>query len=247
MCLRNFALIASYFSVPFSEVNMIKKLALALPFSLALAMAPLSSFAAKFYEGTHYHQITDKAPSSEPKLTEFFSFYCHNCFAFESEYMPSIKPHLNKNIQFETKHVEFKPSHVMEEVMRSLAVIQQVGKGNKQISAMNIAMFNAIQGEEAQTNHVHQEGDVHEPTIKSRDDIKQIFAKFGIDAKHYDKLADNKITNEKLKLWRQQQKEFRIQSVPAFIVNEKYEVNLNSIRTLSEMVDLINFLSNKTS
>ena len=224
---------------------MIKKLALAIPFSLALAMAPLSSFAAKFYEGTHYTQVSDKAPSSQPKLTEFFSFYCHNCFTFESQYMPSIKPHLNSNIKFETKHVEFKRSDLMEEVMRSLSVIQQIGRGNKQISAMNLAMFNAIQGEEAEAGHDHVEGDVHEPTIKSRDDIKKIFANFGVDANHYDKLADNNITNDNLKLWRQQQREFRIQSVPAFIVNDKYAVNLNSIRSLSDMVELINYLSEK--
>lgn len=226
---------------------MIKKLALALPFSLALAMAPLTSFAANFYEGTHYTQVTDKAPSSEPKLTEFFSFYCHNCFAFESQYMPSIKPHLKSNIKFETKHVEFQSSDIMEEVMRSLSVIQQVARGNKQTSAMNVAMFNAIQGEEAAAGHDHVEGDVHEPTINNRNDIKKIFAQFGVDGNHYDKLADNKITNDNLALWRKQQREFRIQSVPAFIVNEKYAVNLNSIRSLSEMVELINYLAEKKS
>ncbi|MGL4748253.1 MAG: DsbA family protein, partial [Shewanella sp.] len=86
-------------------------------------------------------------------------------------------------------------------------------------------------------------GHKHESQINSRDDIKQVFAKFGIDAAKYDKLADSKSTEEKLALWRAQQNQFRIESVPAFIVNDKYAVNLSSIRTLDELISLINYLA----
>lgn len=221
---------------------MIKKIALA----LTLAIAPLSSYAANFYEGTHYTEISDKAPSSQPKLTEFFSFYCHNCYAFESQYMPAIKPHLNKDIQFDTKHVEFQPSTMMTEVMRSLAVIQALSKDDvKKQGKMNLAMFNAIQGEPTDTHDHGAPGDNHEPKIKNRDDIKKLFMQFGVSSDQYDKLADSKETNDKLALWRKQAREFRVQSVPAFIVNDKYMVNLGNIRNLGEMIDLINFLSTK--
>lgn len=222
---------------------MIKKAALA----LTLAVASLSSYATTFYEGKHYTEISDKAPSSEPKLTEFFSFYCHNCYAFETQYMPAIKPHLNKDIKFETKHVEFQRSDLMTEVMRALAVIHQVaGDDTKKMGEMSVAMFNAVQGEGGEHDH-SVPGHTHETKINNRDDIKKVFMGFGVSATKYDELADSKVTDDKLALWRKQAREFRIQSVPSFIVNEKYMVNLGQIRNLGEMIDLINFLSTKKS
>lgn len=222
---------------------MIKKVVLA----LSLAIVPLASFATQFYEGTHYTQVTDNAPSKEPKLTEFFSFYCHNCYTFESEYMPAMKPHLNKKLSVEAKHVEFQRSQIMTEVMQALAVIQEVAKNNpKQKSQMTLALFQAIQGSDTDVDH-GAAGHEHKSKINSRDDIKRLFMPFGITAQQYDKLADSKQTDATLKEWRQDQRNFKIQSVPAFIVNDKYMVNLGSIRNLGEMIELINFLSTKHS
>ncbi|SIR30967.1 GlyGly-CTERM domain-containing protein [Shewanella morhuae] len=215
---------------------MIKQLALA----VTLVITPLSSFAANFVEGTHYTQISTKAPSSEPKLTEFYSFYCHNCFNMETNYLPDIKANLNPKVSFDSKHVDFMNSDIGTEVMRSLAVIQSVD--NK--DALTHAMFSAIQGVEAQNGHDHSAaGHEHEQQINNRDDIKKIFAPLGVDAAQYDKIADSQSTNEKLALWRTQQNEFKIESVPAFIVNDKYAVNLSSIKTLDELIGLINYLA----
>lgn len=218
---------------------MIKHIALA----LTLAIAPLSSFASQFVEGKHYNVISQKAPSSQPKLTEFFSFYCHNCFGMETMYMSDIKSGLNKQVAFETKHINFSrdQNDVMPiEVMRALSVIHQIGGNDK----INHAMFAAIQGEEGAAGHDHSApGHTHEPTVNNRDDIKKIFAKFGIDGTKYDALATNAITEEKIALWLKQQREFRIQSVPAFIVNDKYAIDMTQLRTIGQLVDLINYLA----
>jgi protein-disulfide isomerase len=215
---------------------LIKHIALA----LTLVVAPMSSFAAQFVEGKHFTQVSDKAPSSEPKLTEFFSLYCHNCYNMEKQYLGDIKANLDKSVTFDSKHVDFMNSDIGTEVMRSLAVIQEVGQKDQ----LTNAMFAAIQGNEGGHGHDHgAEDDKHEETISNRDDIKQVFAKFGVDAAQYDKAADSKETNAKLALWRAQQQEFQVQSVPAFVVNDKYAVNMSSVRTLGELIDLINYLA----
>lgn len=217
---------------------MSKKLALV----LILALLPLSACAEEFVEGTHYTRISEQPASKEPKLTEFFSFYCHNCFAFETQYLPQIKSGLNDTIRFETKHVDFMNSEIGTEVMRSLAVIHQLGSPE----AMKLAMFNAIQGEDAAGGHDHSApGHEHEPTINNRDDIKKVFAEHGVSASQYDALADNAISDEKLALWRAQQTQFQVASVPAFIVNDKYQVNLRQMRTVEQITELINYLSTK--
>jgi hypothetical protein len=221
---------------------MIKKFALA----LALAISPLAGCAenapSPFIEGTHYTMVTDGPASAEPKLTEFFSFYCHNCFAFETQYMAEIKAGLDEGIRFETKHVDFMNSEIGTEVMRSLAVIQQLGSPG----ALQLAMFNAIQGEEAAAGHDHSApGHEHEPTINNRADIQKVFAEHGISASMYDTMADNAITNEKLALWRAQQNQFQVASVPAFIVNDKYAINLRQMRTVEQIAELVNYLAAK--
>ncbi|GIU30156.1 thiol:disulfide interchange protein DsbA/DsbL [Shewanella schlegeliana] len=214
---------------------MIKHIALA----LTLAVAPMSSFAAQFIEGKHFTVVSDKAPSSEPKLTEFYSFYCGNCFNMEKMYLADIKANLNKQITFDSKHVDFANTDINTEVMRSLAVIQTLD--NKQ--PLTDAMFKVIQGDNGEKHDHSAPGHKHEEPLKSRDDIKAVFAKFGVDSAQYDKIADSAETDSKLALWRKQQREFRVQSVPAFIVNDKYAINMGSIRTLGELIDLMNYLA----
>lgn len=216
---------------------MIKHIALA----LTLAVAPLSSFAAQFVEGKHFTTVSEKAPSAEPKLTEFYSFYCHNCFNMETQYLGDIKANLKPEVSFDSKHVDFMNSDIGTEVMRSLAVIQDLKVQDKMIHAM----FAAIQGDEGANGHGHDhDHSAHEkPQINNRADIKKVFADKGIDISKYDEIADSKAVNEKIALWRAQQREFRIQSVPTFIVNDKYAVNLSEMRTLGELIDLINYLA----
>ncbi|MCG9697583.1 thiol:disulfide interchange protein DsbA/DsbL [Shewanella sp. Isolate11] len=216
---------------------MIKHIALA----LTLAVAPLSSFAAQFIEGKHFTTVSNKAPSAEPKLTEFYSFYCHNCFNMETQYLADIKANLKPGVSFDSKHVDFMNSDIGTEVMRSLAVIQELKAQDKMIHAM----FTAIQGEAGAHGHSHDhDHSAHEkPEINTRDDIKKVFSDQGIDVSDYDKIADSQAVTDKINLWRAQQSEFKVQSVPTFIVNDKYAVNLGAIRTLGELIDLINYLA----
>ena len=144
-------------------------------------------------------------------------------------------------MSFDSKHVDFMNSDIGTEVMRSLAVIQDLKVQDKMIHAM----FAAIQGDEGANGHGHDhDHSAHEkPAINNRADIKKVFAEKGIDISKYDEIADSKAVNEKIALWRAQQREFRIQSVPTFIVNDKYAVNLSEMRTLGELIDLINYLA----
>ncbi|MDB2387327.1 thiol:disulfide interchange protein DsbA/DsbL [Shewanella sp.] len=214
---------------------MIKHIAL----TVSLIMAPMSSFAAQFIEGKHFTQVSNKAPSSQPKLTEFFSFYCGHCFNMEKMYLPSIKANLDNTITFDSKHVDFVNTEINTEVMRSLAVIQTLADHGP----LTDTMFKVIQGENGE-KHDHSAPDhKHDQPLKSRRDIQAVFAKLGVSEEQYNQVADSPETDEKLALWRAQQRTFNIQSVPAFVVNDKYAVNMNSIQSLQQFIDLINYLA----
>ncbi|MFK3975560.1 thiol:disulfide interchange protein DsbA/DsbL [Shewanella vesiculosa] len=217
---------------------MIKHIVLA----LTLVTATFSTLAAPFVEGQHYTQISNNMVTSTPKVTEFFSFYCHNCFNMESQYLPDIKAGLDKNVAFETKHVDFMNSDLGTEVMRSLAVIHEIGQAEK----LNHAMFAAIQGDKGANGHDHNaQGHQHQSQINSREDIKKVFSQFGVDSSTYDKLADSTDTDKKLSLWRQQQVMYKVQSVPTFIVNDKYAINMNEMHSLDDLINVMNYLALK--
>ncbi|NKF49593.1 thiol:disulfide interchange protein DsbA/DsbL [Shewanella sp. WXL01] len=216
---------------------MIKHIALA----LTLAVAPLSSFAAQFVEGKHYTQVSNRVAPSEPKVTEYFSFYCHSCYNMETKYLPFIKQHIDKKIAFENKHVDFMNSDLGTEVMRSLVVMNQTEHKHD----LALKMFTAIQGD-ASDGHDHgAHGHKHESEINSRDDIKKVFAEFGIDSAAYDKMADDAATDKALSQWRQEQVMYNVRSVPSFVVNDKYLINMNEMRSLEQIIDLMNYLALK--
>ncbi|MGE6567604.1 thiol:disulfide interchange protein DsbA/DsbL [Shewanella vesiculosa] len=208
--------------------------------TLMLITASFSTLATPFIAGKHYTQISNNMVTSSPKITEFFSFYCHNCFNMETQYLPEIKAGLDKQISFDTKHVDFMNSDLGTEVMRSLAVIHQVGQADK----LNHAMFSAIQGDAGANGHDHNaQGHQHQSQINSREDIRKVFSQFGIDAATYDNIADSSNTEKQLALWRQQQTLYKVNSVPTFIVNDKYAINMNEMNSLDQLIELMNFLA----
>ncbi|TCN81373.1 DsbA family protein [Shewanella fodinae] len=202
--------------------------------AVVISVASLSAQAADFIEGKHYTQIADKG-SATPNVSEFFSFYCPHCYQMSQKYLPFIKANLKPGVAFESKHVDFMNSDLGTEVMKSLAVMEQLGL-EKQLAH---EMFAAIQGDADHSQAGHQ----HQSTINSRDDIKAIFAKAGVAAAKYDEVADSSAVNDTIKLWRKQQNDFRIDSVPTFIVNDKYMINLSEMHSVKDLVDVINYLA----
>ncbi|MDF0533207.1 DsbA family protein [Shewanella yunxiaonensis] len=198
--------------------------------AVVISVASLSAQAADFIEGKHYTQVADKG-SATPKVSEFFSFYCPHCYHMSQKYLPFIKANLKPGVTFESKHVDFMNSALGTEVMKSLAVMEQLGLESQLLPEM----FKAIQGPTP--------GEQFKSTVNSRDDIKAVFAKAGVDAAKYDATADSSAVNDTIKLWRQQQNDFRIDSVPTFIVNDKYMINLSEMHSIKDLVDIINYLA----
>ncbi|TKB55014.1 thiol:disulfide interchange protein DsbA/DsbL [Ferrimonas aestuarii] len=211
---------------------MSKRIALA----LALAIAPLSSWAAQFVEGTHYTVVSQGPATEKPTIKEFFSLYCHNCETMEKRYLPLIKPGLDKSIDFQQGHVNWKQDHINTEVALSLAVMQEMGVADK----VKKPMFDALI-----VPHNHGPGEHHEneDKVKNRDDIKAVFTAAGVDVADYDKIAESTQVKKKIMTWMLEQQKFQIQSVPTFIVNDKYMINMGSIQTLGQLTDLMNWLA----
>ena len=137
---------------------------------LFLALAAAFSFSAQAQELTEnkeYVVVEGQQHSAQPEVIEFFSFYCPHCYSFEAQYhIPQkIAESLAEGTSFKQYHVDFL-GRQSENLTRAWALALAINAEEK----VKMPLFNA-----AQAN-----------TLKSMDDIRQIFIDNGISAEQFD-------------------------------------------------------------
>lgn len=197
---------------------------------------------AQFKEGVHYRVVNPNGKVDQPTVTEFFSFYCGGCYNMESRFLPTIVPAIEaKGLTFEQKHVNFARNdadhQTYEAVIRAFATVQEMG----QQKLIKDPMFALMGGKD----HNHTAGDTHGEGINSLADVRAIFVENGVDAAQFDKIAQTPAVSEQVELWAKEQRLYQVGSIPAFVVNNKYLIELNQIESVGQLVDLMAYLANK--
>ncbi len=199
-----------------------KKLAVVL---LALVLSPFTQ-AAEFSEGTHYTVISNKAPTKQKQVVEFFSFLCPACYRFEP-LVDNLKPKLGADVKFTKNHVEFMGGNLGKDLSHASAIAQLLKVEDK----VNPAIFNAI----------HQE----RRRISGIDELRTIFLDHGVEAKKFDGAAKSFMVKGNISKMNHNSKKFQIRGVPTFIINGKYQVNNKAISNAKVFEDLVIYLTNK--
>lgn len=169
------------------------------------ALISVNVFAADLQEGKQYIQVSQQA-SDQKEVIEFFSFYCPHCYAFEMEYKipEQVEAGLPKDVAFKQYHVNFL-GRQSENLTRAWALAMALGVENK----VKAPLFEAAQKD----------------SLKSMDDIRQIFLDNGISVEQFDgginSFAVNGLVNKQVNAAEQ----FKVRGVPDFYVNGKFRVN----------------------
>ena len=175
-----------------------------------------NSQAMKFEEGKHYTVVAEKKTSS-PELSEYFSYYCPTCRAYEP-YLDGFKKVMPAQAKFNKVHVDFM-GHTSEEVQfmlsKALIVAEKTGIDDK----FSAAVFKYLQTDRA--------------TISNEKDIRNIFVLSGGDGKKFDQGMKNfsvigQAKKEK-KVQDKLSKNRQLTSVPAMVVNGKYLIDSTSL------------------
>ncbi|QIW15067.1 thiol:disulfide interchange protein [Pasteurellaceae bacterium RH1A] len=207
-----------------------KKLALKATFTALAALFALN-VQAQPQLGKEYVEVR-QVPSAQKEVIEFFSFYCPHCYSFEFDYkIPAqVKEKLPQDAKLIQYHVNFLGSQ-SENLTRAWALAMALGMEDK----VKTPLFEA-----AQAN-----------SLKSMDDIRQIFLDNGVSAEQFDgginSFAVNGLVNKQVQL----AEEMKIQSVPTFFINQQYQVNNEGLDTSSvdafvkSYVDTIEYLIKK--
>lgn len=177
----------------------------------------------KFKEGQHY-EVVSETRSEKDIVTEYFSHYCGHCFQFEN-FVDTVKAGINAD--FVKSHVSYIPQNdsvVAMSMVKAFVIMQELGV-EKTLSPQ---MFSAV--------HLGEE------MVDSEEKIKGVFLLNDITSEKYDELYNSQTVYDKAKRMSEVWLEKRITSVPTLVVNEKYKINMGSVASIDELIELTNEL-----
>lgn len=191
----------------------------------ALFLAPMFATAQSAWEeGTHYEVIADKK-SETKKVREVFSFWCPHCFSFEP-IVDQLKKSLTSDISFIKAHVNFMGSASLE-AQDAATLGMLAAKAMKQDHIFNAALFSAIHRERKSINGMDDVVAIFSAAGGDATKLKQLSASFGIKGQVR---KNNQLTRG-------------VSSVPAFIINDKYQAQFTRDMTPDSFVQLILWLT----
>ncbi|ANQ27713.1 thiol:disulfide interchange protein [Vibrio natriegens] len=188
----------------------------------SMLMLSLSAQAAQFNEGEHY-KVLDLEASNKPVVTEFFSFYCPHCNSFEP-IIQQLKKQLPEGVKLQKNHVSFMGGSMGPSMSKAFATMVALKVEDKMVPVM----FNRI----------------HNLRKAPRDDaeLRQIFLDEGVDEKKFDSAFKGFAVDSMVRRMDKQFEDSGLKGVPAVIVNNKYLVQAQSIKTMDEYFALVNYL-----
>ncbi len=204
---------------------MLKKLKL----SLLLLCLPFAALAAQF-EVDNQYTVIDVDKSKSPQVTEFFSFYCPHCFKFEPV-AKAIEKGLPEGAEFIKNHVNFLGG-VSPQAQSNLSFAYLIDKQHGQAQSIIDQIFKSI--------HVQR------APLTEMKDVKKLLEVNGIDSATFDQeIASMPVISAEQAMQNKQNKYSKLGAltgVPTFIVNDKYKINLNTIKNQKELDELVAFL-----
>ncbi|EKO3573285.1 thiol:disulfide interchange protein DsbA/DsbL [Vibrio metschnikovii] len=189
---------------------------------VATLILSLSAHAAQFKEGVHY-KVLDLPKASQPSVSEYFSFYCPHCYSFEP-IIKQLKEQLPAEVRLQKNHVSFMGGNMGKSMSKAYATMLALNVEEQMLPVM----FNRIH---------HQR-----KAPKNDQELRQIFTDEGIDGAKFDAAFNGFAVDSMVRRFDKQFQDSGLTGVPAVVVNNRYLVQAQGIKTVDEYFELVNFL-----
>jgi len=187
-----------------------------------LVLTACNSQESAFKEGRHYDVLPLPA-SEKPVVEEFFSFYCGHCAQFAPT-IAQLKQQLPAGVELKKNHVAFIGGPMGREMQLAYAASEVLMVEPK----IETSLFDAIHNQKVK--------------IRSRNHIKAIFEQNGVAGKDYEASLTSFVVIGMADTMEKKAKEYKINSVPTVIINGKYKVKRDSVKSTAEYNALVNYL-----
>lgn len=191
-------------------------------FLAAMLMIPMVHAAPEFKEGVNYDVVTQTG-SAQPEVLEFFSYFCPHCAKFEP-IAEELKKSLPEGVAMKKNPVAFLGREMGPEMQRAYAVANLLNVEGK----LTPVIFDKI--------HTQRQ------YPQSRADVKQIFVDNGVPAEEFDGAVDSFAVSGMVSQFDRNTESYNVRGVPAFLVNGKYMVKIESITSQEQFNQLVKFL-----
>lgn len=189
---------------------------------VATLILSLSAHAAQFKEGVHY-KVLDLPMASQPSVSEYFSFYCPHCYSFEP-IIKQLKEQLPAEVRLQKNHVSFMGGNMGKSMSKAYATMLALNVEEQMLPVM----FNRIHNQRK--------------APKNDQELRQIFTDEGIDGAKFDAAFNGFAVDSMVRRFDKQFQDSGLTGVPAVLVNNRYLVQAQGIKTVDEYFELVNFL-----
>jgi len=168
--------------------------------------------AATFTDGKEYISL-EKPVASAPAALKFFSFYCPSCYQYDEvlEVTDNVKKALPTDVKLTAYHVDFL-GPLGPEMTHAWSVAMLLNVEDK----VKPLLFDAVQKKQ---------------TVKTADDIRNVFIRAGVSANDYD-AAWNSFAVKSLTAKQQElAKAVDLKGVPAIFIKGKYMINPKGLKS----------------
>lgn len=192
---------------------------------VATLILSLSAHAAQFKEGVHY-KVLDLPKASQPSVSEYFSFYCPHCYSFEP-IIKQLKEQLPAEVRLQKNHVSFMGGNMGKSMSKAYATMLALNVEEQMLPVM----FNRIHNQRK--------------APKNDQELRQIFTDEGIDGAKFDAAFNGFAVDSMVRRFDKQFQDSGLTGVPAVVVNNRYLVQAQGIKTTDEYFELVNHLLSK--
>lgn len=195
----------------------------------------------KYNEGSDYVRVhpvqQTTVPAGKVEVLEVFSYGCPACNQFQPV-IEQLKQQLPANAQMAFLHASFKPEESWPVFQRGYFAAQTLGIAEKTHQAIYDAIWKT--GELGIVDPNSGGLKRQQPTIN---DVAKYYERLtGVKRAEFLAAANSSATDTKMRLADAQIEAMRVPGTPCIVVNGKYRVNLDSIRSVEQLVELVKFL-----
>jgi thiol:disulfide interchange protein DsbA len=208
---------------------------------MAVAFAPATFAAETWKAGTHYTVLPQAqrttVQAGKVEVLEVFSYGCIACNSFQPV-MEILKSKLPKNAQLAYLHASFNPSESWPIFQRAYITAQVLGVADKAHQGIFDAVWKT--GEIGVVDQATRGLKKPQPTIE---DVARTYERLtGVKSSEFLAAAKSFGVDAKMRAADAQVGAMQVPGTPTLVVNGKYRVNMDSVKSVDELVQLVNYL-----
>jgi protein dithiol oxidoreductase (disulfide-forming) len=222
------------------------KYLLSMGIALLVSISALQARASPWVEGRNYVLLNPlqqtHVSAGKVEVLEVFSYACPACNGFQPV-MEKLKRSLPANAQLTFLPVAFNPAEDMPMFQRAFSAAQSLGVADR----AHQAIFDAIwkTGELAIENPSTHRLKSPPPTLE---DAAKCYSRItGVKPEEFLQAARSFGVDSKMRAADAQMKAMRVPGTPCLIVNGKYRIELSSLGSTNDVIDIVRFLVAKES